>query len=87
MEDDARALLVAATEVARFRGALQCERGDLRIASQLLDGRRSASLYADAEASTSPQQLPFDPQLEQVLTSENSGPVTRDELMAYALST
>ncbi len=87
MEDGARALLVAATEVARFRGAVQCEREDLRIASQLLNDLSSVSLYANAETSTSPHQLPFEPQMEQLLASESPGPVTKDELLAYALVT
>ncbi|WP_256837771.1 hypothetical protein [Ornithinimicrobium faecis] len=45
------------------------------------------SLYANAETSTSPHQLPFEPQMEQLLASESPGPVTKDELLAYALVT
>ena len=66
--EDARRLLAAAAEVARFRGARECDRSDIRVASLLTSLHPGVALYADAAASTSPQQLPFASELQELMT-------------------
>lgn len=65
---EARELLVTAVSVARFRGAQECDISDLRVADLLMVLHPGVSLYPDAVESTSPEQLPFSAELEQVLT-------------------
>ena len=68
LSDEARELLRAATAVARFRGAQECDTSDLKIAGVLTDLHPGVTLYPDATRSTSPHQLPLAAALEQVLT-------------------
>ncbi len=84
ISEPARQLLMAATAVARFRGAQQCERFDLAIAQLHLSSCRDVSLYADSGNSTSPEQLPFEKQLEDLHTRHGDGEVSEEELLAYA---
>jgi hypothetical protein len=71
LSEDARNLLSAATTVARFRGAQECDTSDIQVAGLLIDLHPGVALYADAEASTSPLQLPFASALEELLTGSS----------------
>ncbi len=79
LSNDARNLLSAAAAVARFRGAQECDTSDLKVAALLIALHPGVALYADAAASTSPKQLPFAADLEELLTSSH------DELGVEAL--
>lgn len=68
LSHEARELLVTAACVARFRGAQECDNSDLHVADLLMVLHPGVSLYPDAVASTSPEQLPFSAELERVLT-------------------
>lgn len=69
--EDARALLITAAAVARFRGAQECDISDLKVAGLLVDMHPGVALYPDAAASTSPEQIPFAPRLEEVMVASN----------------
>lgn len=68
LTEDARSLLIAAATVARFRGAQECDTSDIQVAALLIALHPGVALYADEEASTSPQQLPLAAHLEELLT-------------------
>lgn len=59
----------AAAAVARFRGAQECDTSDLKVADVLTALHPGVTLYPDAQASTSPQQVPLATGLQRVLTS------------------
>ena len=69
LTEDARNLLSAAASVARFRGAQECDTSDIQVAALLIALHPGVALYADEEASTSPQQLPLAADLQELLTS------------------
>jgi hypothetical protein len=69
--EEARTLLVAAGNVTRFRGAQECDRSDLQVASLLTSLHPGVSLYADAAASSSPLQLPFAPDVQELLVNSD----------------
>ncbi len=71
LSDDARDLLSAAAAVARFRGAQECGTSDLKVAGLLMALHPGVALYPDAAASTSPEQMPFAADLEEVLAGSN----------------
>lgn len=69
----ARSLLAAASDVARFRGATECEWRDVVIAWLAIQPTDSGvSLYADAEASPSPDMLPFSTDIYTLLTTDGA---------------
>lgn len=69
--DDARTLLITAAEVARFRGAQECDATDVKVAGLLLSLHPGASVYADAENSSSPLQMPLAEGLQSIVTSSS----------------
>lgn len=69
--EDARRLLVAASNVARFRGAQECDRSDIQVASLLTSLHPGLSLYPDAATSSSPLQLPFASDLQELLVGSD----------------
>jgi hypothetical protein len=67
MSEEARALVVVGTELARFRGALQVTMLDIALAFVMVPARPHGQLFADARSSPSPQMLEFAPVLAELL--------------------
>jgi hypothetical protein len=67
MTEEARALVVVSTEIARFRGAPQVTTLDIALAFAMVQVKPHGQLFADARASPSPQMLEFAPALAKLL--------------------
>lgn len=72
LSDDARRLLSAAADVARFRGEPECSCIDVALAWTLRDPETGAvpGLYADSVNSPSPVQMPFAAPLRALLEAD-----------------
>ena len=68
---EARTVLVAASNVARFRGAQECDRSDIQVAGLLTSLHPGVSLYPDTAASSSPLQLPFAADVQELLVNSD----------------